>query len=169
MKTTYAPRTVAPSIVTFKLPVTTPATCLDHSRVYALEDAIRRDLPPVEMPVSHHFSHGVYGRELRIPAGTVLTGKIHKFENLNVLLEGEMLVLTDQGPKRVSAGHVEVSPAGTKRAALALTDCRWLTAHGTDETDVDVIEAKFVAQTEQEYLAFCEQLKLEGEKLWLGQ
>lgn len=155
--------TVMPACVTYS--ITRPraaATCVDRGRVFALEEAIRRELPPVEMPTVDHFSHGVYGRELRIPAGTVLTGKIHKFENLNVLLEGEMIVLTDQGPQHVRAGHLVVSPPGTKRAAYALTDCRWLTVHGTHETDVDLIEAEFIAQTEQEYLAFSEHLKLEG-------
>lgn len=169
MTTSFARPSVAPVHVTFSIPAPHAATCLDRARVFALEEAIRRDLQPVDMPVVDHFSHGVYGRELRIPAGTILTGKIHKFDNLNVLLEGEMLVLTDQGAKRVRAGHLEVSPPGTKRAALTLTDCRWLTVHGTYETDVDKIEAKFIAQTDQDYLAFCEQLKLEGEKLWLGQ
>lgn len=167
----YAPAAViAPVGVSYCLLARpAPATCLDRDRVFALEQAIRRDLAPVDMPVEHHFSHGVYARELLIPAGTVLTGKIHKFDSLNVLLEGELLVLTDQGVKHVRAGHMEVSPPGTKRAAYALTDTRWLTVHGTHETDVGRIEAEFIAQDEQEFLAFCDdQLKLEGEKPCLG-
>jgi len=161
---TYKRPVITPGAVTFSLPTAVRVpTCLDHARVFALEAAIARELAPVEMPVQHHFSHGVYGRELSIPAGTVLTGKIHKFDSLNVLLEGELLVLTDQGVKHVKAGHLEVSPPGTKRAAYALTDTRWLTVHGTHETDVDQIEAKFIAQTEQEFLTFCDnQLKLKG-------
>jgi quercetin dioxygenase-like cupin family protein len=161
----FKPRSaISPAAVRYAIRATSrPATCLDRNRVLALEEAIRRDLDPVEMPVQHHFSHGVYGRELFIPAGTVLTGKIHKLDNLNILLEGELLVLTDQGVKHVKAGHVEVSPPGTKRAAYALTDTRWLTVHGTHKTDVDDIEAEFVAQTEQEFLEFCgDQLKLKG-------
>ena len=34
----------------------------------------------VEMPVTHHFSKDLYARELFIPAGTLLVGKIHKHE-----------------------------------------------------------------------------------------
>jgi len=156
------PAAITPAHVGYDLPVAR-ATCLDRGRVFALEQAIVRDLAPVEMPVEHHFSHGVYGRELRIPAGTVLTGDIHKFDNLNVLLEGELLVLTDQGVKHVKAGHVEVSPPGTKRAAYALTDARWLTVHGTHKTDVDDIKTEFIATSEAEFLSFCaDQLKLKG-------
>jgi len=151
-----------PARVSFSL-APPQATCLDHARVFALEAAIARELEPVEMPVTNHFSHGVYARELLIPAGTVATGKIHKHESLNVLLEGELLVLTDAGPKRVLPGHMEVSPPGTKRAVFAVTDCRWLTVHGTHKTDVDEIEAEFIAQNEQEYLQFRrEQLQLKG-------
>lgn len=147
-----------------------PATCLDRQRVVALEEAIRRDLVLVDMPVRHHFSRGVYARELLIPAGTVLTGKIHKFDSLNILLEGELLVLTDQGVKHVKAGHLEVSPPGTKRAAYALTDTRWLTVHGTHKTDVAEIEAEFIAQTEPEFLEFCrKQLETKGGQICLGQ
>jgi quercetin dioxygenase-like cupin family protein len=130
-----------------------------REQVFALEQSMR-EMPQVEMPVTNHFSHGVYGREIFIPAGSVLTGHIHKHTNMNVLLEGDMSVLTERGMERVGAGFVVVSPPGTKRAAYAHTDCRWLTVHGTPETDVDAIEREFIVHTEQEYLAFCETQQL---------
>jgi quercetin dioxygenase-like cupin family protein len=131
-----------------------------HDRAFALEQAIRNELPLIEGEVVNHFSHGVYGRELRVPAGSVVVGHIHKHENMNVLLEGEMVVDTEDGPKRVGPGFLIVSPPGTKRSACAITDCRWLTIHGTHETDLDKIEQQFIVKTEQEYLAFCEQQQL---------
>lgn len=122
-------------------------------------------LPQVEMPVTEYFSEGVYGREIFIPAGTVITGKIHKFRSLNVLISGEIAVLTNEGMKIVSPPFVEVAAPGTKRIAYAITDTRWLTVHGTHETDTAKIEAEFIAQDEQEFLAFCEQQQalLQGE------
>jgi quercetin dioxygenase-like cupin family protein len=135
-----------------------------HSQAFSLEQAIRNELPLIEGEVVHHFSHGVYGRELRIPAGSVVVGHIHKHQNMNVLLEGQMTVVTDDGPKLVGPGFLIVSPPGTKRAAYAHTDCRWLTIHGTHETDLDKIEQQFIVHTEQEYLAFCEQQQLLREK-----
>lgn len=135
------------------------------ARAVALEQAIRSELPLIEGEVVNHFSHGVYGRELRVPAGSVIVGHIHKFENMNVLLEGEMTVVTEDGPQRVGPGFLIVSPPGTKRAAYAHTDCRWLTVHGTHEKDVDKIERQFIVHSEQEYLAFQaeQQRLLEGE------
>jgi len=118
--------------------------------------------PQLDPVVKHHFSPGIYARELHIPAGAILTGRIHKYENLNILSAGEMAVLTEDGMKRVSAPFTVVSPPGTKRVAYAFTDCVWTTILSTDETDPDVIEQFFTAGSEQEYLDFVEQQKLIG-------
>ena len=137
-----------------------------RSKVFALEEQMRSspDVVLYELPVNHYFSQGVYGREMIIPKGTIVTGKIHKFTQLNVLLCGELSVLTEDGVKRIKPPFVIVSPPGTKRVAFAHEDSRWLTVHGTEETDVDKIEEKFIAQTEQDYLAFVEQTKQLEEK-----
>lgn len=132
------------------------------AKVNTLEDGIRT-LPAVDMPVKHHFSQGLYARELHIPAGTVLTGKIHKHQNLNILSKGEISVFMEDGSVlTVKAPYTVVSPAGTRRAAFAHTDVVWTTIHATDETDVDKIEAAFICQTPAEYRLHLEaQLKLE--------
>ena len=128
---------------------------IDQLRVIVggLENEVRK-LPPVDLPVRHYFSPGCYARELFIPAGTVLTGKIHKYQQLNILSQGEISVLTEDGVKRVKAPFTVVSPAGTKRIAYAHTDCTWTTILATDETDPDVIEDEFTAATDEEYLEF---------------
>ena len=157
------------------LPVGKSASSTDmRAKVFALEDRMKTgDFDLYELPVRHHFSQGVYGREMFIPKGTVVTGHIHKYTQLNVLICGELSVLTEDGVKRVRPPFVVVSPPGTKRVAYAHEDTIWLTIHGTEETDVDKIEEKFIAQTEQEYLSFVEQTKQLQEKqeetLCLGQ
>lgn len=120
--------------------------------------------PQLELLVKHHFSKDVYARELHIPKDTMLTGHIHKYENLNILIKGRMKVLVDHEVKEVEAPFIVVSPPGTKRIAYAIEDCVWVTIHGTDETDLNIIEQKFVAHTEQEYLEFVgkNQLTLPG-------
>lgn len=129
-----------------------------RDKVNAME-AIMRTMPQVDLPVKHHFSQGVYGRELFIPKGVTLTGKIHKYSQLNILVCGELSVLTEDGIKRVKPPFIVVSPPGTKRIAYAHEDSIWLTVHGTEETDLEKIEDKFIAQNEQEYLAFCLQIE----------
>lgn len=109
----------------------------------------------VEIPVSHHFSDGIYARAITIPAGTLLTGKIHKKENLNFLLKGEISVLVEGQMQRFVAPNMVVSPPGTKRIAYCHTEVVWVTVHGTHERDLDKIEAEFVVQSEQEWLDYA--------------
>lgn len=135
---------------------------LRDASIDALEAAITADLPPVEIPVKDYFSKGVYAREIFIPKGTVITGKIHKYTNLNIMSQGEMSVLTEDGIKRVKAPFTIVSPPGTRRVAYAHEDTIWTTIHGTEKTDVDEIEAEFVAQTPKDYQLFLETQKRIG-------
>jgi len=139
-----------------------------RGNVFAIE-RLMTQMDQIDLRVEHHFSEGVYGRELFIPKGTTLTGKIHKHTNMNVMLKGDMSVLTEDGIKRVQAGFMCISPPGTKRVAYAHEDSVWLTIHGTDETDIEKIEHKFIAQTEQEYIEFCTERKaIEGNIKCLG-
>lgn len=124
-------------------------------------EAVMKKLPQIEMPVKHHFSQGIYGRELFIPKGTVLTGKIHKYPQMNVLMAGDISVLTEDGVKRVRPPFLIVSPAGTKRIAYAHEDTVWLTVHGTEENDLEKIEQHFIAQDDAEYLEHCKALQIE--------
>jgi hypothetical protein len=138
-----------------------------RAKVYIIEDEMRNHAP-VELNYRHFFSDGLYAREMTIPADTVLTGKIHKYRQLNILSKGEISVLTEEGVKRICAPFTIVSPPGTKRIAYAHTECVWTTIHGTQETDIDTIEKIFTADNEQEYLEHCQLLNIEGDKPWLG-
>ena len=126
-----------------------------------IAEALMKEQPQVDLPVKHYFSNGVYAREITIPAGITLVGEIHKFENLNILSKGTMLVSGDEGVMEVSAPFTVVSPPGTKRIAHTLTECVWTTIHGTDLKDVELIKAHFIAQTEEEWLEFSGARQLE--------
>lgn len=130
-----------------------------RDKVNAIE-ALMAQQPQVDLKVEHYFSEGVYARALEIPAGIQLTGKIHKFEQLNILAKGKMKVLVGDYYKTVEAPFIVVSPPGTKRIAIALEDCVWITVHGTHETDLELIEKTFIAQSEQDYLDSDKQLRL---------
>ena len=130
---------------------------IEHSvrqKVFAAE-AWMKQQPQLELKTINYFSYGVYARELHIPEGTILTGEIHKFENLNILSKGRISVLTEEGIKEVEAPFTIVSPSGTKRIAYAHTYCIWTTIHGTFEKNVDRIRQQFIAASEEEWLDFC--------------
>lgn len=126
------------------------------------EQQVLKNLPEAEIRLKEYFSDGLYAREITIPAGTLLTGKIHKYQNLNILSKGDMTVLTDDCMRRVKAPFTIVSAPGTKRLAYAHTECVWTTIHATEETDPEKIEAHFVADSNAAYLEFV------GEQKWLG-
>lgn len=118
-------------------------------------EAYMKQQPQVALFTVHYFFPGGYAREIHIPAGTILTGKIHKYAQFNVLSKGKMAVLVGEEIQTVEAPFSIVSPPGTKRIAYTHSDCVWTTVHGTEETDLDKIEEHFIAQDEQEYLEFC--------------
>ncbi len=129
-------------------------------------EALMLQMPQRELEVKHYFSQGVYARELYIPKDTILVGKLHKYKQLNILSKGDISVLIDEEVKRIQAPFTVVSPAGTKRIAYTHEDSVWLTIHGTEETNLDLIEEIFTASSEQDYLDFINrQLEL---PLWHG-
>ena len=108
-------------------PSSTAPAELRH-RIQDFED-ILLEHEQLDMPVTEYFCNGIYCREITIPAGALVTGHIHKYPCLNIVLTGEIEVVTDEGPKHCTAGMVFESPAGVKRAARGIVDCRWLTIH----------------------------------------
>lgn len=120
-----------------------PAPTL-REKVMRLEDMLRT-FPALPEDVHHHFAPGVYMRELRIPKGAVLTGKIHRTAHLNILAKGDISVLTEHGVKRLVAPCVIQSSAGIKRAGYAHEDTVWFTVHATTETDLEKLEAELIA------------------------
>jgi hypothetical protein len=132
-----------------------------RTRVLAFErEQLKK--PQVEIPVEHNFFPGGYARTIRVPAGTELTGAIHKYQNFNLLVSGELLIIAEDGPMHLKAPAQFWSPPGTKRVGVMLTDVVWTTLFATEMTDVPAILEHFMTNSETEYLAFNESLKLEG-------
>ena len=119
-------------------------------------EAVLLQQPQIEIPLRHFFSPGVYAREMTVPAGVVLTGKIHKYAQLNILSKGEVSVLLEDGVKRIKAPFTIVAPAGAKRVFYAHEESVWTVILATEETDVEKIEGQFTAATETEYQQFLE-------------
>lgn len=96
-------------------------------------------------PIKHHWAPGVYGREIFIPAGTVIVGKIHKHAHLNCISQGLVMVATPFGVETLQAPANFISKPWTKRAVYALEDTVWTTIHPTDKTTVAEVEADIIA------------------------
>ncbi len=114
------------------------------AQIQQCENAIRECLQPVEIEPVHYFADGLYGREITIPAGTMLTGKIHRGEHMNFLMKGDITVWTEDGMKRLQAPAVIVSKPGTKRVGFAHTDTVWVCVHASQETDLAALEVQLI-------------------------
>lgn len=123
-----------------------PATNMAHAaKMTKLEEAIQAELEPRNLAEYHYFAHGTYTRELHIPAGTVLTGKIHRHSCINILSKGEIAVVTDEGEYRLKAPHTFVSGPGVKKAGYAVTDSIWINVHPWDgEPDLEAVEHEVI-------------------------
>jgi hypothetical protein len=107
-------------------------------------------------PLKHSFSDGIYVREIFIPAGTVLVGKIHKHDHPNFLMSGIVDVVTEFGSERIEAPKSMISKSGTKRVVHAITDTVWITVHVNKKniTDIPKLEDEIIAKSYSEYDRF---------------
>jgi len=97
------------------------------------------------MPVTHTFSNGIYTREIFIPKGSFVVGKIHRHEHPNMLVKGSVVMMTEGGVESISAYTSMVSPAGIKRFLYTLEDTIWITVHRTEAKNPEEAEADIIA------------------------
>lgn len=123
---------------------------ITREQIFALEREILAQ-PQAEIPTTHEFCNGVYARTIRIPAGVILTGAIHKDESFFIVRSGQILVTTDTGVAHVGPGFMSVTKPGQKRAGLALTECEVTNIHAnpTGETDQDKLWAMMTVNPDQ--------------------
>ncbi len=146
----------------------TPSGPVNHAemrgKIMQLESVMKQMPNQIEIKTTHHFAPGVYMREILIPKGATVTGKIHKTEHLNILSQGELTVWTEDGMKRLKASQVIKSLPGIKRVGHAHEDTVWITVHPNtgNETDPEKLEEMLIAKNFDEVLAFMEPKKLEG-------
>jgi hypothetical protein len=116
-----------------------------NARVDAIEDLMRSRLPQIDIEPVHWFADGIYAREITILAGTLLTGKMHRTQHLNIISKGSITVWSaEHGAKRIDAPCTFVASPGTRRVGFAHEDTVWTTVHATTETDLDKLEVELI-------------------------
>lgn len=124
-----------------------------REQIVRLQDAMLPIQCEQPEPV-HRFAPGMYMRELTIPAGMLVVGKIHKHAHFVMVLKGRSIVISEFGKDIVEAGYVAISQPGVKRVVLALEDTVFATVHlnPSDTQDIGTIESEHI-QPESEYLS----------------
>ena len=122
-------------IITLDLPEYLATPALRRDWIFGLESALTEvseypqgDRP--DCPLVHSFADGIYVREIFIPAGMMIVGKIHKHNHPNFLMAGKVSMITEDGGAKLMEGPQSlISPAGCKRALYTHTPTWWITVH----------------------------------------
>lgn len=110
------------------------------------------ELPQVDCPLTHFFTpDGVYARQIFMPRGALVMGRIHLTGHLNIILQGDCTLFTKDGPKRIRAPFVFESSPGTKKLLYINEDTLWLTTHVMPKMDIAVIENTLTVDSFAEY------------------
>lgn len=107
---------------------------------------------PVEMPLTHRFADGMYIREIFMPAGTILTSKIHKTNHPFVVSKGKCIVYDGNKLETINAPYTGITEPNTRRLLYIEEDTIWTTFHITDKTDVDEIEKEIIMERDNKML-----------------
>lgn len=117
--------------------------------VDSVEALIATELPAATFTWDHTFTPGLYGREISMPAGSLLTSKTHETEHQFVLLSGLVMVWTRETGAKVYRGPYNgITKPGTRRILYTFEDTRWKTFHANPDnlTDPDEIVSQITSR-----------------------
>lgn len=90
--------------------------------------------------ITHHFSDGLYAKEIAVPAGVAVLKHTHDFSHLSVLAKGKVAVMKGEEIEIVSAPACIEIKAGVIHGVKAIEDCVWFCIHATDEKDSSKVD-----------------------------
>ena len=96
--------------------------------------------------VSHHFSDGLYAKQMHLKQGYMATSHVHKYSHLSILASGEVLVeCNGEISHHVAPECIEIK-ADVVHRIEALQDSVWYCIHHVDgeydETNIDEVLIK---------------------------
>ena len=94
----------------------------------------------------HHFSDGLYAKEMTLPKGYEACTHSHAFSHLSILAKGRVIVETDDKMQEFSAPSCIEIKAHVHHRIEALEDAKWFCIHATDETDIDKIDEVLIGK-----------------------
>lgn len=90
----------------------------------------------IDLGVVHHFSAGLYAKQMTLPAKHFAVSHAHAYDHLSVLAKGSVTVEVDGVRAEYTAPACINILAGKHHTITAHEDSVWLCIHATDKTDV---------------------------------
>lgn len=109
--------------------------------------------------LKEYVSGGLYCRQITIPKGACITGRIYKFDHVEILLSGDISILAaDGGEKRHSGLKVIEAQSGKRQAGFAHEETVWLTINPVPDIPLDKMLDWTSVLTYDDYYRFHEAL-----------
>jgi len=117
-----------------------------NERIDELEATMVENFPLINCPLNHRFTEGMYVREIFMPAGSLITSKIHKTQHQYFILKGAVSVWIDEGEEAyLEAPYIGITEPGTRRVLYVWDDCIWATSHpNPDNENLEQIEERII-------------------------
>jgi quercetin dioxygenase-like cupin family protein len=90
--------------------------------------------------IVHHFSDGVYARQMELPKNHCAVTHAHEYDHLSILASGRVTVAIDGIDGEFVAPACINIVAGKHHKIIALEDSVWFCVHATDETDPNKLD-----------------------------
>ena len=128
---------------------------LDNDRIDELEAEMANNYTIINCPLVHRFTDGLYVREIFMPAGSLITSKIHKTQHQYFVLKGKVSVWIDEGEEvLIEAPYIGVTEPGTRRVLYIWEDCIWATCHANPENEDEIkIEDRIIEKHDNPLLS----------------
>jgi hypothetical protein len=130
--------------------------------------------PPIECPVAHRFTPGLYIRTVFMPRGTFVVGVKYRVEHPFTCYRGKATVWHETGEGRIVEGPAfGVTEEGTRRYFLIHEDTFWSNTYPNPENEKDpdkIMELMIFQEDFSEFVAPEDVKRLDmwrEKKLWL--
>lgn len=94
----------------------------------------------VDLGIQHHFSDGLYAKQMLIPAGSTVGQHKHTYSHLSILSQGCVTVQTDFGSTVYTAPACISLASGINHEIQAHEDSVWYCIHATDCDDPELVD-----------------------------
>lgn len=95
----------------------------------------------------HHFSEGLYAKQMELKEGSFAVQHKHNYDHLSILAKGKVRVLFEGNlSKEYTAPACINIVKDVNHAVYALEDSVWFCIHATSETDVDKVDKVLIKE-----------------------
>lgn len=103
-----------------------------------------KQLPLIECKEEHFFGPSIYVKQVTMPTGAVVIGKVHKHEHLCVMLTGKMILVNEDGDKKELVAPLTFVAKPGRKVAYILDTVIFQNIFATEEKDIDKLEDMFI-------------------------